>query len=480
MSFQAQLHFPVKKRNVSSKKSENYSPKSTSVKRALFGEAQNVASPKKARIANENICTTSPKEKCLPKNVSPLMKAKQAFHISLPNRLVGRSKEITDIHSYISERISNNTSGSLYISGAPGTGKTCSLIHVLENFENKVSFAFVNCMSVSSPATIFKTISEELGFPTKIINSKNVAEALQRHITTSNTPVVIILDEIEQLDCKGQQVLYNLFEWPHLPQSMLTLITIANAMDLTDRILPRLHTFGYQPKLLNFPPYTKEQIISILEDRLSEIQADGTPVIKPIAIQLCARKIAAESGDIRKALNVCMRAIQVVEKRLFKQTLKPISDDRCNPGSPMKRSAIQYVDVQEISAVLHEVYGSRLQASSLTSNAENVTMPLHSMILLCSLILMKKHCKLQDMTMGKAYNVYKKICKKRDITGVNESEFYRLSCDVECRGLLLKKSAKTARLTKIILKIDEKEAEHIMQDKAMLPAILADSSVLDK
>lgn len=482
MSVQVQLHFPVKKRTVSTKKSENSSPKCTSVKRALFDEAQNAASPKKARFADENVFETTPKEKCLPKNISSLLKAKQAFHISLPYRLVGRSKEIAAIHCYIGERISSKTSGSLYISGAPGTGKTSSLMHVLKNFEKKFSLAFVNCMSVSSPTTIYKTIGKELKLHSKIVNSKNVAEALQKHVTTSQTPVVLVLDEIEQLDSKGQQILYSLFEWPHLPQSTLILVTIANAMDLTERFLPRLHTFSYEPKLLNFPPYSKEQIVSILEDRLSEVQTNGTPVIKPNAIQLCARKIAAESGDIRKALNVCMRAIQVVEKSLSKQaTLKPTSDDRCNPGSPMKKSSVvQCVDVQEISAVLHEVYGSRLQTSNLTSNSESITMPLHSTILLCTLILLKKHCKLQDMTLGKAYNVYKKICMKRDIVGVNESEFHRLCCDVECRGILLKKPAKTARQTKVILKIDEKEAEHMMQDKAMLPSILADCSVLDK
>ncbi|GFS97907.1 cell division control protein 6 homolog [Trichonephila clavipes] len=479
MSVQAQLHFPVKKRNVSTNNSENSAPKRMSVKRALFGGAQNTASLKKARITNENVFDTTPKENCLPHSISLLMKAKQAFHISLPSKLVGRSKEIADIHSYIDERISSKTSGSLYISGAPGTGKTCSLMHVLNNFGKKFSLAFVNCMSISSPTTIYKTIGKELGLQSKI-NSKNVAEALQKHVTSSKTPVVMVLDEIEQLDCKGQQVLYNLFKWPHLPQSVLVLVTIANAMDLTDRILPRLHTFGYQPKLLNFPPYTKEQIVSILEDRLSEVQNNGTLVIKPIAIQFCARKIAAESGDVRKALNVCMRAIQVVEKRFSKQaTLKSTSDDRCNPGSPMKRSTVvQCVDVQEISAVLLEVYGSRLQTS--TSNSESITMPLHSMILLCTLILMKKHCRLTDMTIGKAYNVYKKICMKRDIAGVDESEFYRICSDMECQGILLKKPAKTTRLTKIILKIDEKEAEHIVQDKAMLPSILADCSVLDK
>ncbi|GBN49465.1 Cell division control protein 6 [Araneus ventricosus] len=482
MSVQSHLRFPVKKGNILGSKSENSPLKSVGVKRALFGEAQSPASPKKARIVDENVPVSPSKEKSSPKQVSSLLRAKQAFHTSLPTRLIGRSTEISEIKSYVGERINNKTSGSLYISGAPGTGKTCSLMHVLESFDGKFSFAFVNCMSVSSPVAIYKTIAKELKLPSKVINSKSIADTLKKHVSASKTPIVLVLDEIEQLDCKGQQVLYNLFEWPHIPQSMFILVTISNAMDLTDRILPRLHTFKYQPKLMNFSPYTKDQIVSILEDRLSEVQANGVPVIKPIAIQLCARKIAADSGDIRKALNVCMRAIQIVEKKLSKDvTLKTTSDDRCNPGSPMKRVAsTQCVDVQEISAVLHKIYGSRLQTSSFAANSETVTMPLHSMILLCTLVLMKKHCKSQDMTVGKAYHTYKRICQKRDITSVNEGDFHRLCCDVECRGFLLLKPAKVARMAKIILKIDETEAERVMQDKAMLPSILADLSVLDK
>ena len=35
---------------------------------------------------------------------------------------------------------------------------------------------------------------------------------------------LIILDEVDQLDCHGQEVLYTLFEWPALPKSKLLLI----------------------------------------------------------------------------------------------------------------------------------------------------------------------------------------------------------------------------------------------------------------
>lgn len=39
------------------------------------------------------------------------------------------------------------------------------------------------------------------------------------------------------------------------------------------------------------------------------------------AVQLCARKVAAGSGDVRKALNVCRRAVELVHSAQRKQGL---------------------------------------------------------------------------------------------------------------------------------------------------------------
>lgn len=54
------------------------------------------------------------------------------------------------------------------------------------------------------------------------------------------------------------------------------LLGIANALDLTDRILPRLQSRPKcKPKLLNFTPYSKDQLVAILKDRLSRVRRPG-------------------------------------------------------------------------------------------------------------------------------------------------------------------------------------------------------------
>lgn len=89
----------------------------------------------------------------------------------------------------------------------------------------------------------------------------------------SPVPRLLVLDEMDQLDSKAQDVLYTIFEWPYLPRSRLCLIGIANALDLTDRILPRLQARPHcRPQLLHFPPYSREELVAIVQDRLVQVE----------------------------------------------------------------------------------------------------------------------------------------------------------------------------------------------------------------
>ncbi len=73
-----------------------------------------------------------------------------------------------------------------------------------------------------------------------------------------------------------------------LPGSRLVLVAVANSLDLTERRLPELHARGCRPQLLQFPAYSRGQILSILQQRLNTLPG---PVFATKALEFCARKV---------------------------------------------------------------------------------------------------------------------------------------------------------------------------------------------
>ncbi|EER05331.1 origin recognition complex subunit, putative [Perkinsus marinus ATCC 50983] len=119
---------------------------------------------------------------------------------------------------------------------------------------------------------------------------------------------VVVIDELDYLVTKQQKVLYCLFDWPTLPTSKLAVVAIANTMDLPERMIPRVASrlgFGR----VNFSPYSSDQIAEIIRHRMEE--CGGGAVFESNAIKLCAMRVASVSGDIRKALHICRRAIEL-------------------------------------------------------------------------------------------------------------------------------------------------------------------------
>ncbi|XP_077020590.1 cell division control protein 6 homolog [Tamandua tetradactyla] len=397
--------------------------------------------------------------------------AKLVLNTAVPDRLPAREKEMDVIGNFLREHICGKKAGSLYLSGAPGTGKTACLSRILQDLKEELkSFKTImlNCMSLRSAQAVFPAIAQEICQEEVARTAgKDMMRKLEKHMTAEKGPmIVLVLDEMDQLDSKGQDVLYTLFEWPWLSNSRLVLIGIANTLDLTDRILPRLQAREKcKPRLLNFPPYTRNQIAAILQDRLNQVSRDQ--VLDNAAIQFCARKVSAVSGDVRKALDVCRRAIEIVESDVKSQTiLKPLSECKSSSESLVPKR----VSLVHISQVISEVDGNRM---ALSQKGAQDSFPLQQKILVCSLLLLTRQLKIKEVTLGKLYEAYSNVCRKQQVAAVDQSECLSLSGLLEARGILGLKKNKETRFTKVSLKIEEKEIEHALKDKALIGNILA-------
>uniref|UniRef100_A0A8C5X8B3 Cell division cycle 6 n=1 Tax=Malurus cyaneus samueli TaxID=2593467 RepID=A0A8C5X8B3_9PASS len=369
-------------------------------------------------------------------------RAKQVLHAAVPDRLQGRERETGILRQFLRDHILGHRPGSLYVSGAPGTGKTACLSRVLLDCKDELAGSrtvVLNCMALGSPHGVFPALAQHLGLPAA--TGRERVRSLEKHLTAQGPMVLLVLDELDQLESKGQDVLYTLFEWPRLPSSRLVLVGLANALDLTDRSLARLgaHPAG-SPRLLHFPPYTKEQLTRILQERLGQVAGD--PVLDSAALQFCARKVSAVSGDARKALDVCRRAVEVVELEVRGQTLlKPLPGGD-SPVSPVPKR----VGLPHISRVLSEVFGDRLAGGS---RGAQDTFPLQQKVLLCSLLLLARHSHAREVTRW-----------------WERGGIWQRGADHPC-------SLVDSALPKVSLALEEAALEHRLQDTALVGSILA-------
>ncbi|KAM6238662.1 cell division control protein 6 homolog isoform 2-T2 [Porphyrio hochstetteri] len=392
--------------------------------------------------------------------------AKRVLHVAIPDRLHAREREMGVIQQFLRDHVCRRQPGSLYISGPPGTGKTACLSRVLRDCEDELSGSktiLLNCMSLRSPQRIFPALAQQLGLPEA--TGWEDARRLEKQLTAKGPMVLLVLDELDQLESKGQDVLYTLFEWPRLPGSRLVLVGLANALDLTDRSLPRLSARPDSgPHLLHFAPYTRDQLSTILRERLGQVAGD--PILDAAALQFCARKVSAVSGDARKALDICRRAVEVVELEVRSQTLlKPLPSGD-SPASPVPKR----VGLLHISRVISEVFGDRLAAGGRGSLD---TFPLQQKVLLCSLLLLTRRLRTQEVTLGKLHDTYSKVCRQQQLPAVDQAECLSLVTLLDSQGILELKKAKEARLAKVSLKMEAAAAERALQDMALVGSILA-------
>ncbi|KAI9652499.1 MAG: AAA ATPase [Alyxoria varia] len=249
-------------------------------------------------------------------------------------KLVGRENERKELRHFLEQHMSDKTGGSLYVSGPPGTGKSAHVGEVCRAVvkdNNDVKFSYLNCMSIKKPGDVFIQLMSELGISDDVFGAKASAllqaEVLRSGAKEEGSPYLVILDEIDQLLSIDLESLYTLFSWSLAKQSRLILVGIANALDLTDRSLPRLKSRSLKPQLLPFLPYVAPEIASVLISRSRSLlpanttaPADFTPFIVAPAIQLISKKVAAQTGDLRKAFNLAQKSIDLVEAETRKNS----------------------------------------------------------------------------------------------------------------------------------------------------------------
>lgn len=333
-----------------------------------------------------------PSEFTDPKSVA-FKEVKQRLHTSQKlNALPGREDEFAMIYMNLESAVNEKTGCCVYVCGVPGMGKTATIKDVVEQMTyssergemEQFSYLELNGLKLLSPTVAYEALWHHISGDK--VSASNAALLLEEYFKREDhkrKPLVILMDEFDQIATKKQNVMYNFFNWPTYSTSKLIVIAVANTMDLPERMLTNKIASRLGLRRIQFRGYTFQQLGDIITHRLEMITKNNRRkvVITSDAIGFASRKVASVSGDARRALTICRRAVEIAEKEYLEN--KKGEDD----------SEPYQVLISHISTAINETVNSPLSKYI-------ASLPFASKLVLASLLRRSRRTGLAENSLG--------------------------------------------------------------------------------
>jgi len=327
-----------------------------------------------------------------------------------PSELPHREEQINNLASVLVPALRGETPSNVLIYGKTGTGKTAVAKYVGSELESascnsKCSFIYINCEVVDTQYRVLAHLARHFdrdipmtGWPTD-----QVYDELRTALDEIPQMVVIVLDEVDKLARKGDDVLYNLTRInSDLDTSRVNIIGISNDLKFTEFLDPRVKSSLGEDEII-FPPYNAEQIRDILEHRAA--MAFKPEVLMEDVIPLCSAFAAQEHGDARRALDLLRVSGELAER----SGQMKVSEDNV-------RSAREKIERDRVREVVS-------------------TLPTQSKLVLYSSILLEEQG-IRNVTTGSVYNMYKQLCPMVDMDYLTHRRVADLVAELDMLGII--------------------------------------------
>ena len=231
---------------------------------------------------------------------------------------------------YEIDGMAGQSPGFMYICGGPGTGKTTAVTassQHLAKWAKDSGFAkpcYCHINMASHAAMSIDAIKKEM--------FKSMAKKLEIEKNSSPTVflnqfrkkgMILVVDEIDMLfknqGGSAEEWFSTLIEWcedKELPFSMIGISNSVNDINATT-----IRELSNTPHELVFPTYNEEDLLAILEKRI------GKKIVDTKALQLIAKRVAASTGDARKALEITSNAVDKALDACTEKWLEEVEAD---------------------------------------------------------------------------------------------------------------------------------------------------------
>jgi cell division control protein 6 len=318
----------------------------------------------------------------------------------VPLELPHRSEEIRRLAEVVAPALRGERPNNVFIYGLSGTGKTAVTKYVLRRLQElasqkgaMVQSIYVNVRQRETPYKVLADVAEQLGLrvPFTGLSIGELFSRIVKRLSRLEGVYIVVLDEIDFLVRRGDDVLYDLTRVnEHLQRARVSVIGITNSVRLVDSLDPRVRS-SLGEQTLVFSPYDAEQLKDILSQRAAMAFNDGA--LEEGVIPLCAALAAREHGDARRALDLLRVAAEIAERE----------------GAPR----------------VTEEHVMRARAEIERDKVSDVirTLPLHSKLVLASVLSATGWGRV-EATTGDVYSTYRSVVRS---LGLEEVTLRRVS-----------------------------------------------------
>ena len=298
------------------------------------------------------------------------------------------------------------------IYGKTGTGKTAATKHVLSKLSTtskknniQATFVYSNVRIAGTEYRVLAEFATQIGLsvPFTGLAVSEVLSRLQNQIRSKKLHTVFVLDEIDYLvRLFGDRLLYDLTTSSDtIAPGFLSIVGISNDLQFKEELGARVLSRLSEEEIV-FPPYTAEELTTILRERASFAFTSGA--YSEAAVNLCAALSGSEHGDARRAVDLLRIAGEVAEREGSKQ----LEDKHV-------RIALQKIDQDRINEALK-------------------SLPLHAKLVLLAAV--KNNLETSNKSSGTIYENYSHLCKISGMEALTTRRVSGLITELDTLGLV--------------------------------------------
>lgn len=333
-------------------------------------------------------------------------------HTYTPDYLPHRDDQVNNLAAILVAALRGDTPSNILIYGKTGTGKTAVAKYVGKELESSGEIhgvpcyvIYMNCEVVDTQyrllAHLARHFDKEIpmtGWPTDQVYSE-----FRNALDKERAIVIVMLDEIDKLIKKGDDVLYNLSRInTDLENARMSIIGISNDLKFTEFLDPRVKSSLGEEEII-FPPYDAEQLKDILQQRAEMAFKPG--VLEDTVIPLCAAFAAQEHGDARRALDL-LRVSGEIAEREKSSVVKEVH----------VRAAQEKIELDRIVEVVR-------------------TLPTQSKLVLLSILKLVESGENNFIT-GEVYHVYRHMCRQIQMDILTQRRVTDLISELDMLGII--------------------------------------------